>query len=144
MLGGEMSRWTMSSGSAIARRLVRGVQPRQRAANDGHHDLRRHPLLALHAQAQQARQHLAVHVLHHQQQLLLVDGDDVQRRNDVGVLHARGDAGLVDQHRHEVGIARVLRVQPLDGHGAGEAALTAQAPEVTVAMPPAAISSCMT
>ncbi len=58
-------------------------------------------------------------VLHDQEQFLL--DDDVQHRRDVRVLNARCKARLVDEHRHHVAVAREVRMQALDGDGAGEA-----------------------
>jgi hypothetical protein len=46
------------------------------------------------------------------------------------VLDARGEAGLVEEHRHELGILGELRVQPLDGDGLREAHRPEQTAEV--------------
>ena len=67
--------------------------------------------------------------------------DDVERRDDVRVADARGEARLVEEHRDELGIARRALVQALDRDGAREAARRrAAAREWTVAIPPDAIS----
>ena len=57
-------------------------------------------------------------------------GDDVERRHDVGVADARGEARLVEEHRDEVGVLRERVVQPLDRDGAREARRPEEAPEV--------------
>ena len=49
-------------------------------------------------------------------------GHDVERRHDVGVADARGEARLVEEHRDELGVLRELRVQALDRDRAREAA----------------------
>ena len=38
--------------------------------------------------------------------------------NPVRMVDSRGEAGLVDQHRDEIGIRREVGVEPLDRHGA--------------------------
>ncbi len=58
--------------------------------------------------AQALRERLAGHVVHDEQQLARLR-HDVERGHDVGVADARGQAGLVDEHRDEVGIERELR-----------------------------------
>ena len=59
------------------------------------------PLLA--RRANEARERLALDVVHDEEELALV-GDDVERRHDVRVLDARGEARLVEEHRDELGI----------------------------------------
>jgi hypothetical protein len=57
-----------------------------------------------------------VNVVHHDEEFRRVD-HYVERGNDVGVPNARGQARLVQEHLDELRIARVLRVQLLDGNG---------------------------
>ncbi len=83
---------------------------------------------------------LALHVLHHEEELPL-RRHDVERRDDVGVADARGEARLVEEHRDELGILRVLRVQPLDRDRPREPDRSQKRPKCTVAMPPDAIAS---
>ena len=112
----------------LVARLVRCVQPLQHAGDDGaDHGQRDRRARRPHV-LEDAGERLAMDVLHHQEQLVLV-ADDVDRRHDVGVADARGEAGLVDQHGDELRIARQVRVQPLDGDDTGEAALASQPPE---------------
>ena len=70
--------------------------------------------------AHELRQRSAEDVVHHEQQLP-AGRDDVERRDHVGVLHARGEPRLVEEHRDELGVGRQVRVQALDGHGPREA-----------------------
>jgi hypothetical protein len=56
----------------------------------------------------------------HLEELAVVRRDDVDRGGDVRVLNARCELGLVEKHRGEVGIRRVLRVHPLDGDDSPE------------------------
>jgi hypothetical protein len=53
-----------------------------------------------------------------------------QRRHDVGVLDARRQLRLVEEHGDELGVLGVLRVQALDGHGARETHRADEAPVV--------------
>ncbi len=46
------------------------------------------------------------------------------------MLHERGDARLVEEHRDELRILGVLRVQPLDREPLGEPARPCEAPQV--------------
>src|SRR6185312_9447707 len=61
------------------------------------------------------RQRLPVHVLHHQEDLGPVL-HHVDHGDHVGVADPRRDPGLVEEHRRDLGIARVLGVQPLEHH----------------------------
>ena len=70
-----------------------------------------------------------MHVLHDEEELA-VGGDDVERRHDVRVPDARGEARLVEEHRDELGILGELRVEALDRDRAREADRTEQPPEV--------------
>ena len=88
-----------------------------------------HVLALLARRAKQLRERLAVDVLHDEEELA-VGRDDVDRRDDVRVLDARGEARLVEEHRDELGILGELRMQPLDRDGAREADRAEQAAEV--------------
>ena len=79
--------------------------------------------------AREPGERLAVHVLHDEEELA-VRRDDVERRDDVRVADARGEARLVEEHRDELGILRELRVQPLDRDRAREADRTEQSAEM--------------
>ena len=78
------------------------------AMGSGHHFLGRPH------RAQEARQRLAGHVLHHHEELAL-GGHDVERRDHVGVADARREPRLVEEHGDELGVLRQGRVQSLDG-----------------------------
>lgn len=69
--------------------------------------------------AEELRQRLAVHVLHHQHELAVLRGD-VEHGHHVGVMDAPREARLVDEHGDELGILGVLPVEPLHGHHARE------------------------
>ena len=101
-------------------RHVRGVQALERAGHDGDDHARRQPFSTVARALDQARERLATDVLHHEEQLVLAH-DHVERGDHVGVLDARGEARLVEEHRRELGVVRVLRMQPLDGDGPEEA-----------------------
>ena len=69
---------------------------------------------------QEARERIAVHVVEDDEELS-VERLDVERLDHVRVVNPRGEPGLVEEHRDELGVFRELRVQLLDGHGACEA-----------------------
>ena len=72
---------------------------------------------------------LPVHVLHDEQELAW-RRDDIERLDHVRMLNAGRDPRLVDEHRDEVGVARELSVESLDGDGAREADRAEQAAEM--------------
>ena len=113
----------------LAGRLVRGVQPVQHAGDHADRDRRGDARARAPARSDQPRQRLAVDVLHDQQQLAVVDRDHVQRSDHVAVLDPGRQAGLVQEHRHEIRITSELRVQPLDGYCSAKAPLAAHPPE---------------
>ena len=98
---------------------MRGVEP----AEDVRHDLRdeteRRKMSAVLRGVDKLREALAVHVLHHQEQLA-VGRDDVEHRNHVRMADPSGDAPLVSEHRDELGVLAVGRVEPLDRYGSLE------------------------
>jgi hypothetical protein len=83
-------------------------------AYDRHGDARRHALAGLQGAPDEARERLAGHVVHDEQDLV-VRGDDVERLDDVRVPDAGRELRLVEEHRDEVRVAREVRVEPLDG-----------------------------
>jgi hypothetical protein len=113
----------------FADRLVCGVEAVEHAGHDRHHHARvrgrHHPANG----SQELREGLALHVLEDEEDLVVVR-HDVERRNDVGVPDARGEASLVEEHRQELGILRVLWVQSLDRDGAREPGDATEAPEM--------------
>ena len=56
---------------------------------------------------------IALDVLHDDEELVLF-GDDVERRDDVRVTDLRSEARFVEEHRDELGIARVAVVESFD------------------------------
>ena len=98
--------------------LVRGMQSVQHVRHDGVDDARRNRLVL---QAKEARERLAVHVLHHQKKLA-VGVHDIERLHDVGVLDARREPCLVEKHGDKIGISAQLAVQALDGDSPRKAA----------------------
>ncbi len=64
------------------------------------------------SEGQKARERHTLHEVHHEEQLVF-GLNDVERRYDVGVVDARREASFVEKHRHELGVARVLRAQAL-------------------------------
>ena len=116
--------------AALVLRLVRRVQPVQDARHDRARRSRRGMRCAASRDARmQARERLARHVLHDEEELA-VRRDDVERRDDVRMPDARREARLVEEHRDELGILRELRVQPLDRDRAREADRPEQPPEM--------------
>src|SRR5262249_32187373 len=94
---------------------VRGVEAVECAGHDGGHDARRDG-----ASACEARERLSLHVIHHEKELT-PRGDDVERAHHVRVANSSGKPRLVEEHRDELGIFRVLRVEALDRYRAREA-----------------------
>ncbi len=113
----------------LVARLVRGVKALERARHDRRDDARRDALPPLVGAADEDARRFTAHVLHHQEELA-VRGDDVDRGHDVRVLDARGEARLVEEHRHELGIRGELRVEALDGDGARETDRARKPPQV--------------
>jgi hypothetical protein len=101
--------------SALVLRLVCGVQPVQGAADDGAHDPKRNVLASLTHRTHQARQRLALDVVHDEKELTL-RGDDVEGGYDVWMADARRKPRLIQEHRYELGIFRELRMKSLDGN----------------------------
>ena len=109
--------------------LMRRVQALQRVAEDGDRDVRRHALALLGAELEELSERHALDVFHHDAQVRALE-HDVQGGNDVRVPNTCREPGLVGEHAREVGIARQMRVHPLDGDGPREADRTAHLPEV--------------
>ncbi len=105
--------------------IVRRVQPLQRVTRDAKRDREGDSI----DRVQHARERLAVHVVHDEEDLSFLD-DDVEGRDDVGVANASCEARLVEEHGHEVRVLRVLGVEPLDRDGAREPLGAEEAPVV--------------
>ncbi len=105
--------------AALVGRVVGCLQPGEEVADDRAGDRRGDPALPLGDAAHESRERLAVHILHHDEELAL-GGKDVESGHDLRVVHSGREARLVDEHRNELGVAGEVRVHPLDGHGAGE------------------------
>ena len=84
---------------------VGGVQTAQGPDQDRARDPRRDPLVAIARGAQQPREVLSLHVLHHQEDLAL-GGDYVQGGHHVRAPDPRGDARFVEEHGDELRILR--------------------------------------
>ncbi|MBK7191551.1 MAG: hypothetical protein IPH80_03655 [Myxococcales bacterium] len=120
-LDGETSRCTIASGtSSGAPFLVRVVQPGRGARHDGQDEVQRHRPLLRDAAAKQRARRLAVDVLHREE--VGVDHPaDVEDLRDVRMVELGGEARLVQEHGHELGIARVVRHDALQHDVAFEA-----------------------
>src|SRR4051794_15661062 len=105
------------------------MEPVQDGGYDGGRDLRRDRLLAGGARLNEPRDGLALHVFHDEEELA-VRRDDVQGLDDVGVLDPGDEAGLVEEHRDEARVARMVRMEALDGDSPYEAAGAHHAPVV--------------
>ncbi len=110
-------------------RGVRRVQPQQDTVRDARRDLPRASLAGRRAVAKEARERLAVDVFHHEEELVL-GRHDIEDRDDVGVADAFAQPRFLEEHRDELGVARVLLVEPLDGHRLRKAGGADRAPEV--------------
>ena len=111
------------------RGVVRGVEAEEHAVRDAHRDVARALLAGLRARLEEACERLAVHVLHDEQELV-IDRDDVDDRHHVRVPDALAEARLLEEQRDELGIARELLVQALDGDRLREASRADGATEV--------------
>src|SRR5262249_4713047 len=95
-------------------RFVRRVEPVEDARDDRARDTRRDGLLERARAPDELRERIPAYVLHHEEELvLLLRDDDVERRDDVRMMDARRETRFVEQHRRELGVARVLRMQSL-------------------------------
>jgi hypothetical protein len=115
--------------SVLVARLVGGVQPVEDPLDDGADDLDGDRVALLGARPREAGERLAVHVLHHEEHLV-VGGDDVDGGDDVRVADAARDARLVEEHRRDARVLGEVPAQPLDRDGAREADGTEEPPEM--------------
>ncbi len=109
--------------------LVGGVEPREHVDDDAQAHLRRKAQARLRGAREQATERVALHVLH-DDVVALVARANLEDGNDVRVVDARGEARLLQEHLDELGLARQVRVQALDGGEALEAADAREAREV--------------
>ena len=91
--------------AAIVAQLVRGVQAGERVEHDAHDHVARRHLPGDIARATMRDERVALDVLHHQvvAPLGLADLED---GDDVGVMDARGEPRLVEEHLDELGLVR--------------------------------------
>ena len=83
---------------------------------------------------EQLRNGCAMHVLHDEQELAAIAAD-IQRADDVGVMDARGQSRLVEEHAYERRILGEEGMEPLDGNDAAEASGSEQPREVQARHP---------
>ena len=127
---GETSRWTRSDPlAAIVSRFVGGVEAVEHAAHDPHADERLHPLAAFSNGANELCEGGPPHVLHDEKHFA-VGGHDVERRDHVRMCDARRQPGFVEEHLHEVRVARELGVESLDRDRTGESRGAEEPPEM--------------
>ncbi len=103
-------------GAALAVGEVVGVvEPGADPEDDPDRHAQRHRVAGPGRRLEQVPQIPAAHVLH---RVVVVPGllADVVDRDDVGVVEARGQARLVEEHAHVVGLHREVRQHPLDHH----------------------------
>ena len=84
------------------------VETGERVDQDADVEIERDPLEALTRALAEGSERLAVEVLHREE----VDAPffaDLVRLHDIRVAHSRGDAGLVEEQRDELGLARERR-----------------------------------
>src|SRR5262245_5178917 len=101
--------------------LVCRVEAGKHAADDGRDHGERDGAFLVACCSQDRPPRIPEDVLHDEQDLALVR-DDVERRNDVRMMDARGNARLIEEHRDEIRVLREMRVQALDRYGARESA----------------------
>ena len=89
--------------------LVSGMEPVQRLRDDRGRERHRHAFALREHEPREGRERVALDVLHDDEQLVLL-GDDVERGNDVGMTDHRGEPRLVEEHGDELGVARVAVV----------------------------------
>jgi hypothetical protein len=70
-----------------------------------------------------------VNVFHDEEEALLAL-DDIDHGHDVWMTDARDDARLIHEHRDELGVLEVVRMQPLDRDRASEPDGAEQSPEM--------------
>ena len=137
MLCGDTSRWTISSerpSSSVpswAACSPASASSTMRTATRGG-DL----LLLLRGAVEEVPGRVALHVLHDE----VVPGvgrPDLEDGDDVRVVDARGEAGLVEEHLDELGVPRQVLVEPLDGVKPLKAPRAAEAREKNRPHPPA-------
>jgi hypothetical protein len=97
----------------LALRLVRGVQPVEHPRDHADHVPRWHQLSELARVPDEPRETFPLQVFHDQEHLAR-HVHHVERSHYVGVLDARREPRFVEEHRDELGIFRVLRVQAFD------------------------------
>ena len=102
-------------------RLVRRVEAVEGADEDRAREPGVQPSSLLARRQEEAGERLPAHVLHDEQDLVVAH-DHVERGHDVRVPDARGEPGLVEEHRDELRVLREVRVEALDGDRAVEAA----------------------
>ena len=137
-LCGEMSRVDdVERLAVLVLGLVGGEQAHEQVDRDGEGDGHRHDAVARPTDAREPGHRLALDVSSMTRKRLAVESrDHVEHGDDVRVADAGGDARLLEEHRDEVGIVRELRVEALDGDGAGKTSLGGQAADVDRRHPP--------
>ena len=131
MFCGETSRCTMPSGlpsssvSSCAACSPASTSTMMRAR----HVHRERAVRPAPSAGDEAREGVALHVLH-DEVVALVARPDLEDGDDVRVVDPRGEPRLVEEHLDELGLAREVRVQALDGDEPLKAARAREAPEV--------------
>jgi len=129
----------------FVRSFVRGMQPVQGATHDACVDCGEDCGLHGTRTPEQAREVVAMDVLHDQEDLSgLLQHDHIERHRGVGVLDPSCEARLIEKHGDELGVVRVVGMEVLDGYVRENPAAPNSRPIWTVAIPPDAISSYMT
>src|SRR3954453_17682221 len=92
--------------------LVRGVEPLERVDHDTQRDRGRNAIALARGARQNTREGVALHVFHHE---VVADGTRsyLEDRNDVGMMDARGESSLVEEHLDELLLVLQVRVQAL-------------------------------
>jgi hypothetical protein len=108
--------------------LVGGVEPREGVDHDARGDPEGDALLLDARALDEGRELVALDVLHHQVEGLFVA--HVERGHHVGVVDARREAGLVEEHPRELFVAAQVREADLHRHEALEVRRAARAAEV--------------
>jgi hypothetical protein len=98
-------------------RLMRCMQAMQDGREDRRRDTRRETLALFARRLDEPREGFTRDVFHDEEDLAL-GRDDVERGDDVRMANAPAQPRFVEEHRHELGILREMRMEPFDRDGA--------------------------
>ena len=119
VLGGHVAVHDRERRSVVVLRFVGLVEAEQEVVDDRARHTDRDAALGFADHAEKRGERLALDVLHDDEEVAAAF-DDVERGDDVRVTEAGREARLVEEHRGEGRVLRVLRMHAFDRHEAGE------------------------